>query len=164
MNIFFLHWDPRICAMMHVNAHVIKMILESCQILCAAHHVTESTYVPPYKLTHKNHPSTIWARTSTKNYKWLCNLALELCKEYTYRYGKTHKCEDYLKELKQNIPPIPRLGLTTPALAMPDMYKSKDPIESYRAYYFFEKSGLHVWKKRDVPDWMTETKLLFVIN
>ena len=161
MNIFFLHWVPRICAMMHVDKHVVKMILESAQILCSVHHLTESSYTPPYKLTHKNHPCNIWARASTKNYKWLVKLGLELCKEYTYRYGKIHKCQAYIEELKRNIPPIPLIGLTPPAQAMPVEYKGSDPIESYRAYYFFEKLELHSWKKRDIPEWITETKKLF---
>jgi hypothetical protein len=161
MNIFFLHWDPRICAMMHVDKHVIKMILETCQLLCTTHHVTESKYVPPYKLTHKNHPSTKWVRESQGNYKYLINLGKELCKEYTYRYGKIHKCQSYIEEMGNNIPPIPDNGFTTPALAMPNEYKSKDVVESYRSYYYFEKMDLHSWKKRDIPDWITEIRDMF---
>jgi hypothetical protein len=161
MNIFFLHWDPRICAMMHVDKHVIKMILETCQLLCTTHHVTESKYVPPYKLTHKNHPSTKWVRESQGNYNYLINLGKELCKEYTYRYGKIHKCQSYIEEMGNNIPPIPDNGFTTPALAMPNEYKSKDVVESYRSYYYFEKMDLHSWKKRDIPDWITEIRDMF---
>lgn len=161
MNIFFLHWNTRICAIMHVDKHVVKMILESCQILCSVHLLTDSKYTPPYKLTHKNHPCNIWARASLDNYKWLVSLGLELCKEYTYRYGKTHKCEAYIKDMEKNLPNIPSLGITDPAQAMPVEYKSKNPIESYRAYYFFEKNDLHSWKKRDVPDWITESRSFF---
>ena len=164
MNIFFLHWDPRICAVMHVDKHVIKMILETCQLLCTTHHVTNSNYTPPYKMTHKNHPCTIWVRESQSNYKYLVRLGKALCKEYTYRYNKIHKCESYIKELGKNIPLIPDIGFTSPAQAMPDMYKSDDAIESYRAYYFFEKTDLHSWKKRNIPDWITETKNLFVCD
>lgn len=163
MNIFFLHWNPEICAMMHVDRHVIKMILESCQLLCSAHHMTDSEYKPPYKLTHKNHPCSIWVRESQSNYLYLVKLALALCKEYTFRYGKVHKCQLVIKELEKNIPAIPDKGITTPAMAMPDMYRGKDPIEAYRAYYFFEKPSLHSWKKRSVPDWITETKRMFEI-
>jgi hypothetical protein len=101
MNIFFLHWDPRICAMMHV----IKMILETCQLLCTTHHVTESKYIPPYKMTHKNHPCTKWVRESVGNYKYLAKLGKSLCKEYTYRYDKIHKCQAYIEEMGKNIPP-----------------------------------------------------------
>ena len=152
---------PRICAIMHADKHVVKMILETQQILCSVHLLTDSKYVPPYKLTHKNHPCNIWARSSTRNYKWLVKLGLELCKEYTYRYGKIHKCQTYIEEMKKNIPPIPRIGFTPPAQAMPDEYKSKDVVESYRAYYYFEKMQLHSWKKRDVPYWIEDTRKQF---
>lgn len=47
MNIFFLHWNPRICAMMHVDKHVLKLIIESIQMLRGEQHLTESTYTPP---------------------------------------------------------------------------------------------------------------------
>lgn len=161
MNIFFLHMIPRICAIMHVDKHVVKMILETCQMLCTAHHITESGYIPPYKMTHKNHPCNIWLRSSTKNYEWLVTLGLELCKEYTYRYSKIHKCQEYIEDMRKNIPPIPNIGFTTPYQAMPGMYKGSDSIEAYRAYYFFEKSYLHSWKKRDIPEWIIETRLLF---
>ena len=162
MNIFFLHWKPKKCAKMHVDKHVNKMLLESIQLLCSAHHMTNSSYKPPYKLTHKNHPCAIWTRTSTANYSWLVSLAYALSKEYTFRYEKTHKCEQYLHDLEQNIPLIENTEFTNPAQAMPDMYKDKDPVEAYRAYYFFEKDHLHSWKKRNPPKWVTKIKKLFL--
>jgi hypothetical protein len=88
MNIFFLDEDPTLSAQYHVDKHVVKMILETAQLLCGVHHATSQiTDQVPYKLSHKNHPCAIWARTSLSNYLYLCELGLELCKEYTYRYG-----------------------------------------------------------------------------
>ena len=165
MNIFFLHFNPKICSKMHVDKHVIKMILETCQLLCSAHYFFKTEYQPPYKLTHKNHPSSLWTRESLDNYDWLCELGLELCKEYTYRYRKIHKCEKYIYELKENKPCIKSIGFTKPKLAMPDMYKSDDAIDSYRQYYFFEKMSLHSWKGkyegREKPLWIKELYSLF---
>jgi hypothetical protein len=159
MNIFFLHWNPEICAQMHLDKHVIKMILETCQLLCSAVHIS-GAYTPCYKLTHKNHPCAIWTRESIDNYMWLCELGLELCKEYTFRYGKTHKCYPYIVELKSNPPPLPNIGFTTPATAMPDIYKKYDPITAYRYYYIFDKTDILSWKGkiagRPVPDWVQE--------
>lgn len=156
MNIFFLHIIPLICAQMHVDKHVVKMILETTQLLCSAHHMTNSKYKCCYKLTHKNHPCAVWTRKSENNYIWLCELGIELCKEYTYRYGKQHKCQEYILELSKNIPTFPKLGFTTPSLAMPEIYHSSDFTESYRHYYFFEKQDLFSWKKRGAPEWVTE--------
>jgi hypothetical protein len=172
MNIFFLHLNTKKCAEMHVDKHVVKMILESVQLLCSAHHLHPyDNYKPPYKLTHKNHPSAIWTRTSQENYLWLVSLAKELCKEYTYRYGKKHKCEQYLDDLEKNIPDIEKKEFTAPLPAMPDIYKNKitddinkdieNVIESYKQYYFFEKSDLFSWKKRDTPDFIKEYNDLF---
>lgn len=165
MNIFFLHLNTKTCAQMHVDKHVIKMIIETCQLLCSVHHISGSTYSPPYKLTHKNHPSSLWVRESIDNYNWLCLLGMELCYEYTYRYGKIHKCQEYILELKENIPSIQSNGFTSPILAMPDMYKSSNAVESYRAYYFFEKQHLFSWKGkingRNKPTWIVETEELF---
>lgn len=161
MNIFFLHMIPSICAIYHLDKHVVKMILETAQLLCSAHHLSDSNFEPPYKLTHKNHPCAIWTRTSLDNYKWLVELGKELCKEYTYRYGKIHKCQTVIEQLDNNLPPIPEIGFTTPALAMPNEYKGDDAVESYRAYYLFEKSHILFWKKRDTPHWVLENKEMF---
>ena len=38
MNIFYLHQDPHEAAKLQYNKHVVKMILESAQMLCTAHH------------------------------------------------------------------------------------------------------------------------------
>jgi hypothetical protein len=141
------------------------MILETTQLLCSVHHIIESDYKPCYKLTHKNHPSARWVRESKSNYEWLCQLGVELCKEYTYRYGKTHKCEQYILDLAKHVPLLPNLGFTTPVQAMPDIYKDKDAVEAYRAYYFFEKMYIHSWKgkvnSRVIPMWINEMYGLF---
>ena len=168
MNIFFLHINPEECAKMHINKHVVKMILESIQLLCSAHHLYPSgKEIKIMKLTHKNHPSAIWTGESLSNYNWLLDLTKELCKEYTYRYGKHHKCEEeYLQTLSDVKPDIPDIGLTPPRQAMPEIYKINsesidDAIEAYRNYYFFEKNHMFVWKDRDVPEWVKEMQSLF---
>ena len=92
MNIFYLDECPVKAAQVQYNKHVVKMILESAQMLCAAHHVygsTEQKENVPYKLAHKNHPSTIWARENALHYNWLYNHMKALGNEYTKRYGKT---------------------------------------------------------------------------
>lgn len=165
MNIFYLHNIPKICAQMHCDKHVVKMILETCQLLCSAHYMSNSTYVPCYKLTHKNHPCSIWTRESVSNYKWLCNLGLELCKEYTYRYGKIHKCQNYIIDLQKNIPLLPKIPFSQPRQAMPDIWKHFDSIQAYRYYYFFEKYHIHSWKgkinSREIPMWIKDMYVEF---
>ena len=87
MNIFFLDFDTNKCAEYHCDKHVVKMILETAQLLCGVHHMVIherlSNDQVPYKLSHKNHPCAIWTRESLSNYLYLCDLGLELCKEET---------------------------------------------------------------------------------
>lgn len=169
MNIFFLHIDPKKCAQMHVDKHVVKMILESVQLLCSAHHMSNkdnTIYKPPYKLTHKNHPCSIWVRKSLSNYNWLLELTKELCLEYSFRYGKIHKSQSYLNELNINKPDIEDIGFTLPPQAMPETYKIQtidinDVIEAYRQYYFYEKNHILNWKNRNKPSWIIEYENLF---
>ena len=152
MNIFVLDKNPEICAKYHCDKHVVKMILEGVQLLCGSHWTTGSE--APYKLSHKNHPCSIWVRECVENYVWLCDLTMELCKEYTYRYGKTHKSQQVLEWCMTNIPNLPERGeITSFALAMPDEYKVDCPVESYRNYYRGAKTSFASWKNRDIPEW-----------
>ena len=110
MNIFYLHDDPYLAASYVYDKHKVKMILESAQMLCTAHHHYaeeqdyDASYIP-YKKAHYNHPSTIWCRQNASQYKWLYDHMIALGNEYTKRYKKTHltikKCEDVLKQLPQ---------------------------------------------------------------
>ena len=152
MNIFVLDNNPKQCAIYHNNKHCIKQLLETAQLLCGVHWVEGGE--APYKLSHKNHPSAIWTRDCIENYIWLCDLGLELCNEYTYRYGKRHKSEDIIEWCLLNVPNIPEKGDITPfALAMPDECKVGDAVASYRVYYMVEKRGFANWKNREVPQW-----------
>jgi hypothetical protein len=154
MNIFVLDLDTKKCAKYHVDRHVTKMIVEYAQLLCGAHHMTESKYEIPYKLSHKNHPSAIWTRECIENYIWLCDLGLELCEEYTYRYGKRHKTQDVIEWALLHNPKIKTNNDITPfALAMPDECKIGDAVESYRTYYMVEKRTIANWKNRETPEW-----------
>jgi hypothetical protein len=160
MNIFYLSHDTTECAQMHVDKHCVKMILEYAQLLSTAHRVLDD--VPEdsmfYKMTHVNHPSAVWVRSSFKNYFWLSLLLDRLCKEYTYRYGKTHKVElSGLVFKLANLPVnIPICDFTEPTPAMPEEYKvAGDSIQSYKNYYNGAKRNLFSWKNRAVPTFIT---------
>lgn len=155
VNIFFLDWDVEKNAQYHCDKHVVKMILETAQLLCGVHHMTaHDTVQVPYKLSHKNHPCAIWARESLTNYLYLGELGLELSREYTHRYGKKHKSQEIIEWCLMNKPQIQDVGFTTPPKAMPDEYKTEDVIESYRKYYLGAKKTFLTWKERQVPEWV----------
>lgn len=164
MNIFVLSKIIKLCAQYHCDKHVVKMILESAQMLCTAHRVLDQVNtvdgVRIYKIFGKKHPCNLWTQASSENYSWLYNLFIELCNEYTYRYGKTHICDTKFRNALEYLPVnIPTGELTPFAVAMPDQYKIKnedgtyDAIKSYRAYYNGAKRDFCVWTKRDVPKW-----------
>ena len=153
MNIFVLSANPREAAKWHVDKHIVKMPLETAQILYAArrHYGDDTT---PYKATHQHHPCCKWASESVENYVWLCILGIELCIEYVYRYGRKHKCCDIIEECLLKVPKkIANKGRTEFVQAMPDHCKMDNPVLAYRNYYLQEKSHLAKWKNRGVPHW-----------
>ena len=161
MNIFYLHRDPRLAAIYHCDKHVVKMIIESAQMLYCAHWVMSTSDLPEnaYKIAHKNHPCTIWVRESYENYMWLGALAWWLCKEYQHRYGaqKTHKTQAHIEWLLENPPNIPRNGMTTFRMAMPDEFKQENPLDAYRLFYRESKMkqrGIVKYTKRDMPEFL----------
>ena len=169
MNIFFLSMVPQRAAQWHCDKHVVKMILESVQLLWTAQHVLRkepltpcSIPLTPYKATHRSHPCAIWTRASAANYRWLCALTAELVLEYHYRWplSRAHACEPHLRWLTDNEPPgLPEGSLTWPARAMPPEYKiSENPTACYRAYYEGAKRHIYKWTTRDPPSWTTESK------
>ena len=144
MNIFYLHKDPVEAAKLQYNKHVVKMILESAQMLCTAHHeIMGDDANVPYKRAHVNHPSTIWARRSAQNYVWLYDHFVALAQEYKKRYGKDHlsytKCEPYLRFLPGG---LPHTGFTQPPQAMPDEYKNECSLQAYWNYYINDKKRI----------------------
>lgn len=184
MNIFYVDKDPVVAAQSLVDKHVVKMILESAQLLSTAHRVldgvevVEQKYVngsfpvryrnvKRYKLndnrdgilyqsTHVNHPSAIWCRLSVENYQWLVDHMFALMFEYTHRYSKIHKCQGDLSFLLQSPPlKLKEWDLTPMPSCMDDVYKvSNNPIDNYRNYYNIGKASLHKWTNRTPPEWI----------
>jgi len=152
MNIFILDNDPIKAAQMQCDKHVVKMILESAQMLCTI--ATQQGFVAPYRPTHAKHPCTIWTAESRQNWDWLITHALALCAEYTSRYGKTHKSQQHIEWCKSLNISLPVVGSTPFAQAMPEQYRNSDPVKAYRAYYKGEKARFATWKS-ETPSWWT---------
>lgn len=160
MNIFALSDDPKEAAQMHCDKHVVKMVLESAQMLSTVHHQYKSTMRSfVYKPTHAKHPCTVWACENQANYQWLYEHFWHLSDEYTHRYGKYHKSWEKLHKVLDVRPRgLPWKRAHTPfARAMPDQYKLfDDPIDSYRMYYAVEKADILQYTKRDKPQWLKD--------
>jgi hypothetical protein len=146
MNIFVLDYDTEKCAQYHCDKHVVKMILESAQLLSSAHQY--HGYQEGYKMSkgHMNHPCSIW----------VFNLAQDLGFEYTYRYGKQHKSIEVIDSLPYP-GVLPDKELTKFAKAFGDyehLKQIEDPVLAYREYYKLAKADIVAYNKgRDFPDW-----------
>jgi hypothetical protein len=176
MNIFFLDKDPQLAAEYHHDKHVVKMILETAQLLSTAHRVIDGEqYIDQstgrkikrwkmndefmedrlYKATHINHPSNVWARECHENYQWLYKLFVCLCHEYTHRYGKVHAtCTKLAVVLSQSPRNIKHGEMTKMPQAMPDEYRTEDSVQAYRNYYIGAKKTQSKYTKRSEPSWL----------
>jgi hypothetical protein len=162
MNIFILDLDHKKCAEYSFNSYVVKLSLEATQLLNNALIKHDESYDPVYRQSHKNHPASLWASESKDNFDWLTLLSLELCKEYTFRYGKRHVCQNIIEffSFSSSRNKIPQKGMTPFALCMPDKYKTTDAVNSYRLYVKNEKQHLAKWKNRPTPDWWEGTPII----
>ena len=149
MNIFFLHRVPNIAALYHCDKHVVKMILESGQLLATCHH--EYGFPVTWKPTHKNHPSAVWVRQSRLHYDYVNALGRCLSKEFYRRYGHHHKSGQLFDgELAYAPKPMYSMPLTwqDPPQCMPDEYKQDDTVLAYQAYYRHKQSIMSMaWYK-----------------
>lgn len=186
MNLFFLSPWLEENAHFVCDSHCVKMILETCQMLYTAWHLSWQGNVPeleplPYRATHKNHPTTKWVRACKENYDYACYYGLLLCAEYTSRYKKYHKTELHLRRLKSwgyptTLPQegeimnplrcafkdIP-FGIGWIPLCMPDHYYVRDKegkllgISSYQNFYA-NKPIKMLWKYTSPPKFIETCK------
>jgi hypothetical protein len=177
VNIFYIDHDPIKAAQGMVDKHVVKMILESAQLLSTAHRLLDGTQVEGtsktgrkakrwilhdgrqdvlYLATHIHHPSAVWCRQSVENYLWLVEHFFALMHEYTHRYAKKHACFGDLSFMLQSPPhKLKDYDWTNMPCAMADEYKiSDDPLTNYRNYYKIGKATMHKWTNRQPPEWI----------
>ena len=151
MNIFFLDADPKHAAQMQCDKHVVKMVLETAQMLSTA--ARAQGHKVGYKSAYPKHPMTLCVGQSPNNFAWTMIHGLELCKEYTLRYNKTHATEKIMNDLydvcKGNY-----MKKTEPPQCMPDKYKSKSYVQAYRNYYLGDKKRFAQYTNRKPPEFM----------
>ena len=165
MNIFVLDKNPVKAARWAVDRHVSKMPTESAQMLAncfskerlAAPDCPRTKTGETRKHSHFNHPCSKWVRESRANFLWLAVHALALDEE---RIARSENKEpnhsiSFVKWAINHIEEsnVPEGELTPFALAMPDIYKTKNPVESYRNLYREGKKHLHKWG-RNKPNWI----------
>ncbi len=146
LNVFVLDPDPRIAASYLCDKHVVKMALETAQILSTVSWMQGRP--APYKPTHKGHPCVKWAAQAHGNWAWLKEHGIGISLEYTKRYGKQHASQKVIEEVTADLP----LGRTDFVQAMPVQYHRACAVSAYREYYLGEKRGIATWKGQP-PFW-----------
>ena len=108
MNIFILNEDPVRSALDQCDKHIVKMPLESAQMLSTAHRILDGTETKRpsksgktmvkywtldsqfeniiYAVAHRGHPCTVWTMETKANYTWHYEHFVALSEEYKYRY------------------------------------------------------------------------------
>jgi hypothetical protein len=180
MNIFILSNDPVEAAQLQCDKHIVKMIVESAQMLSTAHRMLDGTVkkgpsksgksiskywtLPDerenvlYKAVHMSHPCTVWTMKSNNNYNWHYIHFTALCEEYTYRYGKIHSTDTLLRNVLESPPNNIPVGYFTPQpLAMqsnPECMFPNDIVKSYRMFYQTKQERFKMaWTNRNIPGW-----------
>ena len=177
MNVFFLHNDPQICAEMHCDKHLLKMVIEYAQLLSTAHRVLDGTLGITlsdsgrkrqtytlndgrdgllYSATHVNHPSAIWVRDNIENYLWLYDMWSHLLDEYTYRYGKQHSCARLICALAitpRNISTASKFFPPTPAMPAELKIVADNPLPGRKYDVLKSYHNYYNVEKRSFASW-----------
>lgn len=176
MNIFVVDADPIKAAQSLCDAHVVKMIVETCQLLSTQDRL-DGNNEGRYKMTHVNHPCRKCLKNEW-NKSWLELHLFGLLQEYFLRYGKTHKCihmfrslwswdagAAYMLNKQEGV--LSWIALTTLPQCMPEKFKVSSDIPgyvpcigetvlAYRNYYRYKARTLKrfTYTKREPPEWL----------
>lgn len=161
MNIFAPYSDPVASAIALADKHVVKMALETAQILSTVLHQqspSAALEAQAYRPTHAHHPCVKWAASSQAAAAWTLLHGLALCNEYAHRYGRTHKSYDVLMRIAPYLGLLPDAPLAPFAQAMPAEFHDGDAHAAYRAYLTskYKAWGDARWTNRAAPDWCAD--------
>lgn len=164
MNIFVLDQNPEIAARSLCDKHIVKMIVESCQLLSTHERLENGLGEERYKITHKNHPCRL-CLSNGNNFIWLCYHLNAMLNEYTLRYGKVHKCQKLFDKYWAQFLDLTYLPekLTFPKCMPSEFWVGEEKIgnieeivASYKNYYKFKSNSLKQFRytKRISPQWL----------
>lgn len=164
MNIFYLDHDPVKAAQYLCDKHIPKMGVETVQMLVSAlnrnniEHSVLKKDGTPHKGGYANHPCTRWAGHSFANFRWLLQHGIGIVIEHIDRFDRRPFTLEQLKVIATT-EPFDDNPFTTPALAMPEQYKTTDPVLSYRRYYRLEKESIATYRLKK-PEWWNDERII----
>lgn len=159
MNIFATSDDPMACAMALDDKRVIKMVLETAQMLCTVLHLRGIEV--PYRPTHSTNKLVEWAKEPAHLY-WLLRHGFALDAEYSHRFGKRHASGVVIDSLRQYIERTkdqPETYVNAARHGSLGIDFSDRPVHAaYRRYLNARWPGdkrKPVWTNRQPPRWCT---------
>ncbi len=176
MNIFVLDLDPKQAAVTQLDKHVVKMPLESAQMLSIVYSEhywgigsvmkVDGTPFLTKKGAFKNHPCTQWAAAKLENCAWLIMHGLGLCDEFGLRFGRDHGLMNSLFDTKDLFVKATGEPITIYhnvdgfARAMATEHKTMQSIDDITAYRKYVDSKPWVYENylrmpQRRPDWLS---------
>jgi hypothetical protein len=151
VNVFAVDRDPIRAARALCDRHVVKMTLETAQILCTAAR-TRLGREAPYRATHADHPCVAWAAARRENWEWLVRHGLALADEYERRFGRVHRSRAVIARMARRGPSRAAARRRQPfAQVMPERYRGPDAVAAYRRYYIGDKARFATWRPPSQP-------------
>lgn len=162
MNIFATSTDPVECARALDDKRLIKMILETAQILCSALANMNCPTEGLYKPTHRNHPCVRWAGAARGNFNWLVLHGLALNEEYKFRYQKNdHKSTSVILSASEVFSKHSSLDVQgmTPFANCTNITGNLPVCKTYQLYMVQSKwDDKTTWTRRGRPNWVESKK------
>jgi hypothetical protein len=158
MNIFVPY--PEIIASVRAldDLRLNKMILEDAQMLCdalRARGVDNKKFPRMYKKFNPKHSCTIWAGSTSENFKWLVRHGAHLEIERLLRGMKRHKSLQIISKCLDFLPVIPKGDLQPFVNCTKDYKHIEDVHEAYRRQLqlkWFCDEEKPVWSNREIPE------------
>lgn len=159
MNVFYCDSNPHVAARSLADRHVVKMTLETAQILSTAARIRGAESDQLYRVTHKGHPVVRACIADPVYANWVYWHGIALGGEYTLRFGKVHKSVRITEIAGELLERRDGVVENVP-LAMPEELRGSDPVASYREYLRFKyamwasEGKAPRWKNTSPPDWL----------
>ena len=147
MNIFILHWKQRKAARWHVDKHVVKMLLETCQLLYTVHWVIFYPFLQDCK-------SPIALSKAQKildvpEYMW--SAPVRKSGETGYRpCHVSHPCQKWARMCLGNYLWLAKLGIEL-AKEFRFRFKKEHSCEKHIDWLYDNFPNMKMWPRRGFP-------------
>lgn len=167
MNVFVCHQDPVLAAKYLCDRHVVKMVLESAQLLSTVCAEKGLDFEGRYKSTHKGHPCVIAMKNDSNYLNWVSQHGFALAFEYSNRFHKIHKSLDVIHDaslvlIQEKLMPgkFDLMEIESFPKAVFDEFKNLPVVEAYQKH--LAKKYLELWKPNEAkwtkpgikPNWL----------